>query len=938
MSSANAESSTINKRGRRESRSRPDKGKAREVDDGKLRSPDPSIRKDGDNSMRTLSPVSGSVREGGSTARRVRTVPPSAIFEPPTPPSPAHSPLPHPENPTLSPDPPKRRRRLRYSSSSDSSVDSDDETSDDEPPWWTFTQRGMAKLRAKNLHRSGRDVEQGQVNQEGDHQGEMTEGESGKEREKESYFSFNKERHGHRMSGVFSSSSRRSSKDTSTPNNIQEQQNGSTPSSLRNFKRFTESPSTTLSSGLSGPSHMKLLHPAPIRFSNSTQHIFRRSSQNPDKINNPHQATEPTPPGGGGIVKRTQGVPTRPASAPTSPTVEAPSPGMTTLVDDTSTRLPSNESSHPLQADGAAGEPLSPRRSNKRQLTAPAFPRFFKRNDTDEEHEPLEPLTDTEVIPFATARSRVKSSLSKPVAIPGMATSSSAMSTPNGSSQMIRSGTGESVSNMNEAGSSSTPTRPKTKRRSSHMLRIQLPPPITNRFKDGWPHAGSWQDALYGYYEENDNPSAVPYPPTTAVPPRPKSSRSRKSTAKMEIGDGSEENPITPQRRDFGLNDTANQVTPDQGAANGNGNGNGEVDAENTKRTKSRRQKRYRQALVPPTPSGLGFTPSARNGEGYPWNQNSDDEPAAAGPGAGPGEKSNWEAGLAQKEAGGRLNGGENLERQDTMATTTGTLSATTQGRRGSEKGWWTTRKERKKQKKMGRKRSREVDSDWRRRYRRMLFLDARVTIWIRLVNLVLVIISLGLAVTIREELEHLRVPGLIGSSTTLVMSYSCLTILHVLTAIYREYFGKPIGLWGLRSKMLWVCLDLLFVGLWSSAVSLSTNDLIATPLECTSDSPWWREGLNDQYSILLKELSNVTSATNSNTNATRLISHSVSVTLPSTIINAPLAKEACRRQAGVIALSLLSLLLYGGNMVISLFRIFETVRRTANVSKAVTL
>nr|XP_019001871.1 uncharacterized protein I203_05580 [Kwoniella mangroviensis CBS 8507]OCF65332.1 hypothetical protein I203_05580 [Kwoniella mangroviensis CBS 8507] len=867
MSSANAESSTTNKRGRRESRSRPDKGKAREVDDGKLKSPDPSIRIDGDNSMRTLSPMSGSVREGGSIARRVRTVPPSAIFEPPTPPSPAHSPLPHPENLTLSPDLPKRRRRLRYSSSSDSSVDSDDETSDDEPPWWTFTQRGMAKLRAKNLHRR-------------DHQGEMTEGESGKEREKESYFSLNKERHSHRMSGVFSSSSRRSSKDTSTPNNTQPQQNGSTPSPLKNFKRFTESPSTTLSS-----------------------------------------ATEPAPPGGGGNVKRTNSVPTRPASAPTSPTVEAPSPGMTTLVDDISTRLPSNESSHPLQADDATGEPLSPRRSNKRQLTAPTFPRFFRRNDTDEDHEPLESLTDTEVIPSAAARSRVKSSLSKPVAIPGMATSSSAMSTPNGSSQMIRSGTGESVSNMNEAESSSTPTRPKTKRRSSHMLRIQLPPPITNRLKEGWPHAGSWQDALYGYYEENDNPSA-------------------KSLPKMEIGSGSEENPITPQRRDFGLDVTADQVAPDQGAANGNGNGNGEVDAGNTKRTKSRRQKRYRQALVPPTPSGLGFTPSARNGEGYPWNRKSEDEPTAAGAGAGAGlgEKSNWEAGRAQKEAGGRLNGGENLERQDTMATTTGTLSTMAQSRRGSEKGWWTTRKERKKQKKMGRKRTKEVDSDWRRRYRRMLFLDARVTIWIRLVNLVLVIISLGLAVTIREELEHLRVPGLIGSSTTLVMSYSCLTILHVLTAIYREYFGKPIGLWGLRSKMLWVCLDLLFVGLWSSAVSLSTNDLIATPLECTSDSPWWREGLNDQYSILLKELSNVTSATNSNTNATRLISHSVSVTLPSTIINAPLAKEACRRQAGVIALSLLSLLLYGGNMVISLFRIFETVRRTANVSKAVTL
>nr|XP_019050566.1 hypothetical protein I302_01003 [Kwoniella bestiolae CBS 10118]OCF29496.1 hypothetical protein I302_01003 [Kwoniella bestiolae CBS 10118] len=881
MSTTNAEASTsrlpsTSKRGRRESRSKPDKGKGKEVDindGGKLKSPDPSVGNDG-----TLSPKSGmgSAREGGSTARRVRTVPPSAIYEPPTPPSPAHAPLPHLENPILSPEPQpaKRRRRLRYSSSSDSSVDSDDEeTSDDEPPWWTFTQRGMAKLRAKNLHRNGRDVEQG----EQELVGELTEGESGKEKEKESYFSFNKEKH--RMSGVFLPSSRRSSKDREgvLPNS----NNGSTPSSLKNFRR--------------------------------------RSAHNPspDKLNNPRQATDPSHPGG---VKRTKSVPTRPASAPTSPTVEAPSPGMTTLVDDISSRLPSHESTHPLQAI-EGGEPTSPRRFSKRQLTAPNFPRFFRRNDTDTEgeHEPLESLTDTEVIPSASARSRVKSSLSKPVAIPGV---SSSASTPNGSSAMIRSGTGESSSTPTPMNGidpgSSTPTRPKNRRRSSHMLRIQLPPPITNRFKDGWPHAGSWQDALYGYYEDNDGQTAVP-----------------KSTG---VGSGNEENPITPQKQDFGLDEPthARQITPEQGQGELNGNGNGKGEADLTKRTKSRRQKRYRQALVPPTPSGLGFTPSTRNagGEGgYPWNQTSDGEGAV-----GPHEKGfSWDKGLAQKEAGagGRLNGGENLERHDTMATSMNS------SRRGSEKGWWAVRKERKKTKKQRKRRTKEVEADWRQTYRRVLFLDARVTIWIRLMNLVVVVVSLGLAITIRLELEHLRLPGLIGSSTTLVMSYSCLTILHVLTAIYREYFGKPIGLWGLRSKMLWVCLDLLFVGLWSSAISLSTNDLIATPLQCTSDAPWWREGLSDQYSRLLNDLSNLTLIADQSLGqnaTTQLISQSVSITLPSTIINSPLAKEACRRQAGVIALSLLSLVLYGGNMVISLFRIFETVRRTANVSKAVTL
>jgi hypothetical protein len=187
--------------------------------------------------------------------------------------------------------------------------------------------------------------------------------------------------------------------------------------------------------------------------------------------------------------------------------------------------------------------------------------------------------------------------------------------------------------------------------------------------------------------------------------------------------------------------------------------------------------------------------------------------------------------------------------------------------------------------------------------------------------------------VRIRLDLIHLDVPGLIGSSTTLIVSYSTFTILHVLTAIYREYFGKPIGLWGLRSKMLWVCLDLLFVALWSSAVSLSTNDYIATPLECSTLSPWWRDGLAEDYAHLLEGLSLAHSTSDNSTALNDLfspsksytpadmITHTLGVVLPVEIVQSSLAKEACRRQVGCIALSLLALFLYGGNMVLSLRR-----------------
>jgi Ca2+/Na+ antiporter len=170
----------------------------------------------------------------------------------------------------------------------------------------------------------------------------------------------------------------------------------------------------------------------------------------------------------------------------------------------------------------------------------------------------------------------------------------------------------------------------------------------------------------------------------------------------------------------------------------------------------------------------------------------------------------------------------------------------------------------------------------------------------------------------------------LIGPSTTLFISFAAFTLFHAVTAIYREYFGKPIGLWGLRSKMLWVCLDLLFVGLWSSALSTGINDYISTPLMCTRDDPWWIQGLRSSYTDLLAE-----TATGTATGAD-IIKATLGIILPEQILRTPLAREICGRQIGCIALSLIVLLLYAGNMVLSLFRIFETVRRSANVGRAI--
>ena len=139
---------------------------------------------------------------------------------------------------------------------------------------------------------------------------------------------------------------------------------------------------------------------------------------------------------------------------------------------------------------------------------------------------------------------------------------------------------------------------------------------------------------------------------------------------------------------------------------------------------------------------------------------------------------------------------------------------------------------------------------------------------------------------------------------------------------------------------MLWVCLDLAFIAFWSSSSSLALNDHIATPLQCTKETAWWRSGLAQEYAQLLQSLQIARGASQAASTdritSVEMITHSLGIVLPAEITGSPLAKEICDKQIGSIVLALITLLLYTGNMVLSLFRIFETVRRTANVDRAV--
>ena len=314
----------------------------------------------------------------------------------------------------------------------------------------------------------------------------------------------------------------------------------------------------------------------------------------------------------------------------------------------------------------------------RRQFTAPTAPRFMRRSDQDIH-------TDTETAGATLPRAKQREKLQ-------------GVSTPRSSSL---------VGGNTEEGSS-TPNRPKGRRMNTARLRIGLPDPITQHFAEGWqkgwPHAGTWQDAYYGYYSEqpsDSNPAAARKRPSSSR----KNSESDAMVKNRQLTKSNQTDPIVnPNRSDRSL-PTSPERKP----------------RETVTRRKTRRTRRYRQALAPPTPSGLGFTPNGLERGNERWK----------------------EGRVGVEENGFDWGGGTHptgrIDEGDELARGPGVVDEKSSQRESVKRKWW----------QLGKKRKMLQDGrvepiSWKKQMRRMLFLDARVTIYIRLFNLVIVVVSLG--------------------------------------------------------------------------------------------------------------------------------------------------------------------------------------------------
>ncbi|QRV85559.1 hypothetical protein RhiJN_27627 [Ceratobasidium sp. AG-Ba] len=202
--------------------------------------------------------------------------------------------------------------------------------------------------------------------------------------------------------------------------------------------------------------------------------------------------------------------------------------------------------------------------------------------------------------------------------------------------------------------------------------------------------------------------------------------------------------------------------------------------------------------------------------------------------------------------------------------------------------------------------RSKKRGGRWARTKRRLrgyILRNDYVPLFIRLLNIAFTTTTLAVSISMRNLEKRHEILGSIGSSPTLVIIFAPPTLVHVMAAIYLEYFGRPLGIWSTSAKLIHTLSEVFFICMWSASLSLCFDNYFTTPLLCTplSATSWWNQLPPNENNI----------ADDDN--------------LPEWLV-----KGLCRRQLALICLVFVGLSLYCWNLVISLFRIFEKVKHRA--------
>ncbi|KAI6044937.1 hypothetical protein EDC04DRAFT_178238 [Pisolithus marmoratus] len=188
---------------------------------------------------------------------------------------------------------------------------------------------------------------------------------------------------------------------------------------------------------------------------------------------------------------------------------------------------------------------------------------------------------------------------------------------------------------------------------------------------------------------------------------------------------------------------------------------------------------------------------------------------------------------------------------------------------------------------------------------RAFILFNTYVPLLFRFINITFTTAALALAVHIRGLEMRYGVRGVLGSSPILVVIFAPLTLVHVMVAVYLEYFGRPLGLWRTSGKLAHTLLEVCFICAWSAALSLCFDNFFTSPIPCASAQSiaWYSQLPRPAFQIpgLGAEEGSV-------------------------------GDTLCDSQLALIFFVGFGLTTYCINLVISLFRIFEKVKYHAGV------
>ncbi|CAD6888546.1 unnamed protein product [Tilletia laevis] len=180
-------------------------------------------------------------------------------------------------------------------------------------------------------------------------------------------------------------------------------------------------------------------------------------------------------------------------------------------------------------------------------------------------------------------------------------------------------------------------------------------------------------------------------------------------------------------------------------------------------------------------------------------------------------------------------------------------------------------------------------------RFKQFLLVNPFAPFFFRMINLSFTTATLAVAIRIHQSLASIGANAFIGSSPILAIVFAPLTLAHVLSQIYMEYFGRPIGLWSVRSKLYYTLIELVFVCFWSAELALAFDNLTTSPLECCCGAA--RLFVADEGDVVDRDPGRV--------------------------------RYVCRLQSTLAGLSFVSLLAYMVVLSVNLFRIFERLSRS---------